>query len=266
MPSTDSSSRWTPAGCGWPRFQDKCGWDAKWWEKKAWSQLDPVQIAALQFAEGKPGVGWFMEQGARQDAVRPDRILVPLRRRQGRSVGRRCPTRSSAGGWTKSKHGFPARRPRPGTVDQEDRRGRLAERRAQAAAGDHQLRGRHAQASPARCRSGRRAARPILRSTSRSNAKPQERAKTKAILQAGAMVALHQRADAMPLRAPTSDRPATGQGPHDLWGQLRRAIGLFKHTNFYAFHDDYCVMGGWGEQGGSASQRTPRRSPLSWRR
>ena len=27
------------------------------------SPLDPVQIAALKFAEGKPGVGWFMEQG-----------------------------------------------------------------------------------------------------------------------------------------------------------------------------------------------------------
>ena len=27
------------------------------------SPLDPVQIAALEFAEGKPGVGWFMEQG-----------------------------------------------------------------------------------------------------------------------------------------------------------------------------------------------------------
>ena len=25
--------------------------------------LDPVQIAALEFADGKPGVGWFMEQG-----------------------------------------------------------------------------------------------------------------------------------------------------------------------------------------------------------
>ena len=27
------------------------------------SSLDPVQLAALKFAEGKPGVGWFMEQG-----------------------------------------------------------------------------------------------------------------------------------------------------------------------------------------------------------
>ena len=27
------------------------------------SPLDPVQLAALKFAEGKPGVGWFMEQG-----------------------------------------------------------------------------------------------------------------------------------------------------------------------------------------------------------
>ena len=27
------------------------------------STLDPVQIAALDFARGKRGVGWFMEQG-----------------------------------------------------------------------------------------------------------------------------------------------------------------------------------------------------------
>ena len=27
------------------------------------SQLDPVQIAALEFAEGKQGVGFFIEQG-----------------------------------------------------------------------------------------------------------------------------------------------------------------------------------------------------------
>ena len=27
------------------------------------SPLDPVQVAALKFANGKPGVGWFMEQG-----------------------------------------------------------------------------------------------------------------------------------------------------------------------------------------------------------
>ena len=27
------------------------------------SPLDPVQVAALEFARGKPGVGLFMEQG-----------------------------------------------------------------------------------------------------------------------------------------------------------------------------------------------------------
>ena len=38
-------------------------------------------------------------------------------------------------------------------------------------------------------------------------------------------------------------RPQT-QGPQDLWGQLR-AIGVFRHKNYYAFRGDYCVMGGW---------------------
>jgi SNF2 family DNA or RNA helicase len=38
-------------------------------------------------------------------------------------------------------------------------------------------------------------------------------------------------------------RPQT-QGPHDLWGQLR-AIGLFEYTNFYNFRGIFCIMGGW---------------------
>jgi SNF2 family DNA or RNA helicase len=41
-------------------------------------------------------------------------------------------------------------------------------------------------------------------------------------------------------------RPQT-QGPHDLWGQLR-AIGLFPYTNFYAFRGTYCIMGGWQDK------------------
>ena len=32
-------------------------------EARSVSALDPVQFAALKFADGKPGVGWFMEQG-----------------------------------------------------------------------------------------------------------------------------------------------------------------------------------------------------------
>ena len=38
-------------------------------------------------------------------------------------------------------------------------------------------------------------------------------------------------------------RPQT-QGPHDLWGQLR-AIGMFPHTNYFAFRGHFCVMGGY---------------------
>ena len=34
------------------------------------------------------------------------------------------------------------------------------------------------------------------------------------------------------------------QGPHDLWAQLR-AIGLFENINYYAFRGAFCVMGGW---------------------
>ena len=71
------------------------------------SQLDPVQIAALEFSKGKRGVGWFAEQGlgkslmalaefsflAHTGAV--DRMIVV------------CPN-SFKGGWVDEveKHGF----------------------------------------------------------------------------------------------------------------------------------------------------------------
>src|SRR4029077_3094699 len=38
-------------------------------------------------------------------------------------------------------------------------------------------------------------------------------------------------------------RPQT-QGPHGLYPQLR-AIGLFEGQRFWAFRNDFCLMGGW---------------------
>jgi hypothetical protein len=42
-------------------------------------------------------------------------------------------------------------------------------------------------------------------------------------------------------------RPQT-QGPHDLWGQLR-AVGLFPETGFLAFRNTFCIMGGYAVNG-----------------
>ena len=93
------------------------------------SSLDPVQIAALQFAEGKPGVGFFLEQGLGKslvaltefsflyDAGKVDRMIVVCPEHiQTRMAGRGREAR------------VPARRPCL-AVEQEGRRGRLAERR-----------------------------------------------------------------------------------------------------------------------------------------
>ena len=98
-------------------------------------------------------------------------------------------------------------------------------------------------ASPAAlCRSGRRAARPISPSTSRSKSRVITARRPRrctswrnGLLASEPMLCRYVRL--------LTGRPQT-QGPHDLWGQLR-TIGLFKHTNFYAFRGDYCVMGGW---------------------
>ena len=91
------------------------------------SQLDPVQIAALDFAQGKQGVGWFLEQGLGKTLARPDRILVPLSDGQGRPDDRGLPEyfqERMAGRGRKAR--LSVRRPRL-ALDQEGRRRRLAE-------------------------------------------------------------------------------------------------------------------------------------------
>jgi SNF2 family DNA or RNA helicase len=40
-----------------------------------------------------------------------------------------------------------------------------------------------------------------------------------------------------------SGAPVT-QGPHDLWAQMR-FLGAFERTNYYAFRNHFCRMGGW---------------------
>ena len=88
------------------------------------SQLDPVQIEALNFASGKKGVGFFLEQGLGKSLIaltefsflhstgRADRMIVVAR------------TPSSEAGLMKSRStafsstsisGTQARRPRPRT-------------------------------------------------------------------------------------------------------------------------------------------------------
>ena len=208
------------------------------------SSLDPVQVAALDFAQGKQGVGWFLEQGLGKTLLaltefsflyqtgKVDRMIVI------------CPNTFKAG-WLDEieKHGF--------KLDVHVWRSSK-----KTAAADF-LNGRH-EKPPVLVINYEAARMPGVNRAlqiwaARGNAylvidesiqiKGHKSAQTKAI---------HKLAQWSPYTGETmlcryvrilTGRPQT-QGPHDLWGQLR-AIGLFRDTNFYSFRGAFCVMGGW---------------------
>ena len=208
------------------------------------SQLDPVQIAALEFSEGKQGVGWFLEQGLGKTLIaltefsflfqtgKVDRMIVVA-------------PNTFKKGWLDEivKHGF-----------QFDVH--IWRSTKKTAAADF-LNGRH-ELPPVLIINYEAARMPGVNRAlqiwaARGHAylaidesiqiKGHKSAQTKAI---------HKLAQWSPFTGETmlcryvrilTGRPQT-QGPHDLWGQLR-AIGLFRETNFYAFRGAFCIMGGW---------------------
>ena len=208
------------------------------------SSLDPVQVAALEFSEGKQGVGWFLEQGLGKTLLaltefsflyqtgKVDRMIVVA-------------PNSFKKGWLEEieKHGFQFNV-------------HIWRSTKKLAAADF-LNGRH-EKPPVLIINFEAARMPgVLRALQiwacRGSAylaidesiqiKSHKSAQTKAI---------HKLAQWSPFTGETmlcryvrilTGRPQT-QGPHDLWGQLR-AIGLFRETNFYAFRGAFCVMGGW---------------------
>ena len=208
------------------------------------SALDPVQIAALEFARGKPGVGWFLEQGlgktltalAEYGALHQlgdvDRAIII------------CPNTFKEG-WVDEmeKHGF---RFAAHVFESSQKRNAA-----------HFLNKTHT-IPPMLIINYEAARRPdVLAALVRwaqvgkcylaidelIQIKGHKSAQTKAV---------HALAKWSPFTGePTlcryvrllTGRPQT-QGPHDLWGQLR-AIGLVQRQNFWAFRGTFCVMGGY---------------------
>jgi SNF2 family DNA or RNA helicase len=196
--------------------------------------LDPVQIAALDFARDKPGVGLFCEQGLGKTLIaisefswyynlgEADRMIVV------------CPN-SFKMGWVDevNKHGF--------NLDvhifqstKKDKAGRFVN---------------STHANPPVFVLNYEAAR--LPGVLKALVMWAERGQTYLAIDESIQIkgksqqtkAVHRLAAACKYVRLLTGRPQT-QGPHDLWGQLK-AIGLFPDMNFYAFRNTFCVMGGW---------------------
>ena len=199
------------------------------------SALDPVQVAALDFAQGKRGVGWFMEQGLGKTltALTEFSFLYQMGKVDRAIII--CPNTFKKGWLDEAeKHGF-----------QLDIHIWLSTKKADAA----NWLNKHHDKPPVLIINYEAARMPgVLRAlqiwSSRGSVylaidesiqiKGHKSAQTKAI---------HKLAPLCSYVRILTGRPQT-QGPHDLWGQLR-AIGLFSDTNFYSFRGAFCVMGGW---------------------
>ena len=201
------------------------------------STLDPVQIAALDFARDKPGVGLFLEMGLGKSLIAlaefswyqqlgdADRMIVI------------CPNTFKQG-WVDEieKHGF--------------RFAVHVYRSAKKENAEIFLNRQHP--SPVLILNYEAARMPAVLA---GVAKWASHGKTYLAIDESIQIKSHksQQTKAVHKLAPLcafvrilTGRPQT-QGPHDLWGQLR-AIGLFADRNFYAFRGAFCVMGGWNDK------------------
>ena len=214
------------------------------------STLDPVQLAALSFAEGKPGVGWFMEQGLGKTLTALAEFDGLVKRNEADRMIVICPNTFKQG-WADEivKHGF----------DFDVHVFRSAKREAATGFCQQTHIDIHGRFHPPVMIFNYEAARMpkvlagMIKWAARGKTylvidesiqiKGNKSAQTKAVHQLAAWSPYTK--ELMHVRAVRilTGRPQT-QGPQDLWGQLR-AIGGFRDKNYYAFRGSFCVMGGW---------------------
>ena len=212
--------------------------------------LDPVQLAALEFSKDKPGVGWFAEQGLGKSLMalaefdtlqkqnKVDRMIV-------------IAPNTFKKGWADEivKHGF--------DFDVHVFRSVKRDDASEFCSRSHF--DTHERFHPPVMIVNFEAVR--LKTVLSGLIKWARRGKTYLVIDESIQIkgnksmqtkAVHELAFWNPYTSELlnvryvrilTGRPMT-QGPMDLWGQLR-AIGIFRHKNFYAFRGDYCVMGGF---------------------
>jgi SNF2 family DNA or RNA helicase len=198
-------------------------------------KLDPVQVAALRFGEGKRGVGYFLEMGL-------GKTLLALEEFRG-LVEKRIATRmivvapnSFKRGWADEieKHGlnFDAYVFVSGAKANEKWLSTVKYSKAPILIINYEA---------------IRSSEVLLRLLAWARVKPTMvvldesiQIKSHNSLQTKAALAL---AGAASLVRLLTGRPQT-QGPHDLYPQLR-AIGLLPGMKFWAFRNMFCAMGGW---------------------
>lgn len=211
------------------------------------STLDPVQVAALDFARGKLGVGFFVEQGLGKSLI----VLSEFQNSLNANLVDRaiiiCPNTFKQGFADEiQKHGF--------NFDVHVFRASKAQDATDFCSRHHV----HAPVMIVNYEAAR------LKRVLGGLLKWAQRGRTYLVIDESIQIkshtsaqtrAVHQLAAWSPYtKEPTvcryirilTGRPQT-QGPHDLWGQLR-AIGLFQTSNFYAFRGTFCVMGGWNNK------------------
>ena len=198
-------------------------------------QLDPVQVAALKFAEGKPGVGFFISMGLGKTLLALEEFRCAVEKRIATRLVVIAPN-SFKIGWVDEieKHGF-AFQPYVFVSG--------------AKANDSWFSTKTYGAPPVLIVNYEaiRSPKVLLRIMAWMRVKPTMlvldesiQIKTHDSLQTKAALKLAEEATQVRL---LTGLPQT-QGVQDLYPQLR-AIGLFQGIRFWAFRNTFAVMGGW---------------------
>ncbi len=207
------------------------------------STLDPVQIAALDFARGKPGVAWFLEQGLGKSLTALAEFDFNCHRGLADRMIIVSPNTFKKGWFDEvEKHGF--------NFDFHIYESGKKEKAKDFLGIEHRNR------PPVMILNYE-----AIRSLPVLNAmlKWAQHGRTYIAIDESIQIKGHKAGQSRAIRqlcswhegAPLyarfirllSGRPQT-QGPQDLWAQMR-CVGIFQQANFWAFRNRYCVMGGY---------------------